>query len=138
MANADRGSRAIRPYKTKEENMRNRTTCGIAALTLTGILACGLVFAARGSSNKQWDPAARLQMMTQELSLTGDQQTQIKKIMDDNKGGNKEMRQKSDEQIMAVLNDDQKKKYQDMKAKMKANFKGKRNNQHAEGSGTNK
>ena len=104
----------------------------IVGFTLaTLLIGVGHIFADGSSNNnKHRDPSARLQKMTQELNLTEDQQAQIKKIMESmqGQGRGKEMKQKFDEQVMAILNGDQKQKYQEMQAQMKAKWSGKHRN----------
>jgi Spy/CpxP family protein refolding chaperone len=85
--------------------------------------------------------ARQLQMLTKRLSLTTDQQTQVKSILDDNQKQMEtlrndtstsreekrpkmmEIRKSSDEKIRATLTDDQKTKYDAMQAEMRDRMK---------------
>lgn len=78
-------------------------------------------------------PAARLEMMQKELSLTPDQTTKVKAILDDersqmmaarndNSGGREKMmeiRKASNEKIKALLDATQKAKYEEMEKRMR-------------------
>lgn|GEM_PF-3227854 len=61
----------------------------------------------------------KLEKMTEKLSLTADQQTQIRSILESKKKEMEDMRRRTDEQIHAVLTEEQKKKYEDMKKEWK-------------------
>ena len=111
--------------------MNKRAKIMILGLLVTGLTAGRSLFA----EDTHWDSSKRMEKMTKKLNLTTDQQAQIKQIMEETKTEAQEMRKKHDERILAVLNDEQKKKYEDMKSKMKERWKGKRDKTHAGNSG---
>ena len=107
--------------------MKNKRNI-VAMLALAGFLAAGSIYAAEGEHKH--DPSKRLEKLTQTLSLTEDQQAQVKKIMEEGREQKKEARtqnkeawKKQDEKIQAVLTDEQKTKYKEMKEKMKEGYK---------------
>ncbi len=91
-------------------------------LAMTALLMMGSAIRAE-KVQKRLDPSARLQKMSQELNLTAEQQAQLKKIMDETRSNPMETSQKIEDQILAVLNDQQKAKYTEVKTKGKEEFK---------------
>jgi len=91
----------------------------------------------RGHGRGMMDPDRQLEHMTKQLNLTADQQTQIKPILvdrqqkmqalfqnqslsrEDRRSQMQSIRQDSETKINAVLNDEQKQKYQAMQEQMR-------------------
>lgn len=89
----------------------------------------------QGPGGMRGGPAARLEMMQKELSLTPDQTTKVKAILDDgraqmqaarsdNSGGDvrakmMELRKAENDKIKAVLDDTQKTKFEEMEKRMR-------------------
>lgn len=99
------------------------TTKGRArgALVLTGLLLVqGTAWATAGHSGKV---DKKVEQLKQELTLTDDQAQQIRQILEadkpsdvkkDDRAAKHDWKHQQDEKIMAVLNDTQKARYQDM------------------------
>jgi periplasmic protein CpxP/Spy len=128
----------------------------VIAIALGGLLAIGASSAIyaqdntgqapqqtqEGPGHRGMDPARQLEHLTKALSLSSDQQTQIRPILQDrdqkmqalwqNQSISREdrhtqaeaIRQSSDTQIQAVLNDQQKQKYQEMQQQMQEHRRG--------------
>jgi periplasmic protein CpxP/Spy len=93
------------------------------SLALVAVLMSGGSAFADGDMGKKFDK--KLEKMKTELSLTEEQSTQIKAIFDQKKAdieaqhkAMEEKRKATHDQIAAVLNEDQKKKYEEMTEKM--------------------
>ena len=81
------------------------------ALSLTGNSLQAMGWCHKDKSEKH------LQKLAKKLDLTKDQQDQIKKLMDDKKQKIEEAGKNYDEQFRTVLNDEQKKKWDEKMAK---------------------
>jgi periplasmic protein CpxP/Spy len=118
-----------------------------AALGLTSLFAAPQSDSAQppaqdagGQQHGNWrrpDPKQQVKRMAKRLDLTSDQQTQLLPILqdrdtqmgnlrtdtsmsqDDRRGKMKSIREETDNKIRALLNDDQKKKYDEMQQQMR-------------------
>lgn len=132
--------------------MKSTVCSGINRLVLValcGVVLCGTPVVAQDTSSQSSAPsgpppgggpgmeARRLEMLTKRLSLTTDQQAQVKAILDDNQKQMQalrddsstsreekrpkmmELRKATDEKIRAVLTDEQKTKFDAMQAEMR-------------------
>ncbi len=99
----------------------NKYKSKVIGLALLGLLAAGPL--AAGEGKKHGDHAGGREKMAKELKLTDEQKVQIKKIREESRGQSAEMRKQQEERILAVLNDEQKKKFQEAKAKREGDHK---------------
>lgn len=97
----------------------------ILAFTVVGLMTVASLYAEHHEGKhkgEKWDSAAKVEKLTKKLDLTADQQAKIKTILDAKHAEAKESmeemkdkREKTNEEILAVLNDEQKAKYKEMK-----------------------
>lgn len=77
----------------------------------------GVAFGQPGMGREGRGPGRRLERMAQELNLTAAQKTQVSKIMEENRVEMQKLREKTKRRIAGVLNADQRKKLEEMKAR---------------------
>ena len=70
-----------------------------------------------GGPGERRGPGRRMERMAQELNLTAKQKAQMLKIMDENRAEMMALRKKTEKRIAGVLNADQRKKLEAMKAR---------------------
>jgi Spy/CpxP family protein refolding chaperone len=120
-------------YFSLEKNMIKK----IATVTvLTTLLAAGIAVAKPSFDDPEKMTAwldKRVERMTEKLSLTNDQATQMKTIMQEQMEKRKAMmeqhRKETEERFATVLNEEQMKKMQELKEKRKE-MRGKRGDKH--------
>lgn len=79
---------------------------------------CGMGEGKQGKAEKmaQWDEE-QLERLTQKLNLTSEQQAQVKPILAEKQERLQQVRRETHEKIKAILTEEQKAKFEEMKAK---------------------
>lgn len=99
--------------------MKNNKAFKITVLSIAGMLGAAYVFAGEkieGKDANNWE-GKHMERMAKELKLTPEQQEQVKKLKDENKADRERARNEYDEKFQSILNDEQKAKYKELKAK---------------------